>query len=76
MPSGDVETYWENGQWHLRIEGTNDSFRSCDTKAEAIEIGGHWARHLKVEHVIRSEDGTVSEHTDANQGDAVSLAGD
>ena len=39
MPSGDVETYWEDGRWHIKIEGTNDSLRSCDTEAEAVEVG-------------------------------------
>lgn len=61
MPAGDVETFHQDGQWHNRIEGGAVSGGSYSTKAEAVDAGRELARDRQVEHIIRNEDGRISE---------------
>lgn len=60
MPKGDVETYWQDGEWHNRVEGTEQVLSSERTKAEAVDIGRDIARELRVEHIIKSQDGRIA----------------
>lgn len=61
MPNGDVETFHQDGTWHSRIEGESQPFASGGTKAEQIEQGRERARADQVEHIIKNEDGQISE---------------
>lgn len=59
---GDVETFHEGGRWHNRIEGTGEAlFGSAATKAEAQAAGRERAKELKVEHIVKGENGRIAE---------------
>jgi hypothetical protein len=59
MPSGDIETFHEDGQWHNRIEGQGGIISSHDDKEGAIRSGREAAQERKVEHIIKKLDGTI-----------------
>jgi hypothetical protein len=61
MPHGDVETFHQDGAWHNRVEGSGTSALSFSTKAEAVETGRQEAMKNKVEHIIKNENGQISE---------------
>lgn len=73
MPIGDVETYFEDGQWHNRREGLQtEPMSSHRIKREAVAQGRKYAIALAVtgqfqpgrdtvEHVVRNEDGTIAD---------------
>jgi hypothetical protein len=64
MPSGDVETYHEDGQWKNTVEGNERASSTHPTKADAEAQGRSMAQDRGVEHVIKNMDGTISEkHT-------------
>jgi uncharacterized protein DUF2188 len=63
MPRGDVETFWEDGQWHNKVEGEEGNESSHETKAEATEAGRDMALGRKVEHIVKNQDGTISERS-------------
>jgi hypothetical protein len=63
MPLGDVETFYQDGAWHNRVEGSGTSALSFSTQAEAVEVGRAEARENRGEHTVRSIDGRVEERT-------------
>ncbi|MCB1298395.1 MAG: DUF2188 domain-containing protein [Microthrixaceae bacterium] len=63
MPHGDVETFHQDGQWRNRIEGDQILEGSFETKAEAVDAGRELARSRQVEHIIRKENGQISDRS-------------
>jgi Uncharacterized protein conserved in bacteria (DUF2188) len=61
MPTGDVETYHEDGQWKNKIEGSTRAANVHETKAPAVQAGRQMAEARKVEHLIRNMDGTIAQ---------------
>ena len=62
MPERDIETFYQDGRWHNRIEGSPPSEPTSHlTKAVALSVGRQMARESKVEHIIRNKDGTISQ---------------
>lgn len=62
MAQGDVETYYEDGQWKNKREGSGRAFGAgYATKEDAVAAGREAARGDKVEHIIRNQDGVISE---------------
>jgi hypothetical protein len=62
MAQGDVETYYEDGQWKNRREGTDRAFgASYATKDEAVADGREAAGRDGVEHIIKNQDGQIGE---------------
>ena len=62
MPKGDIETYPENGVWQNRREATDEApFGTSPTKGVAQGAGRDEAMKLKVEHIIRDENGRIAE---------------
>lgn len=61
MAQGDIETYYEDGTWKNKREGFNRAFTTGGTKEEATAQGREAAKKDKVEHVIKNQDGTISE---------------
>jgi hypothetical protein len=60
MPEGDIETYYQDGNWHNRIEGNQSSEPTAHlTKAVAVSVGREMARQAKVEHIIRDKRGRI-----------------
>lgn len=59
MPKGDIETYYEDGQWKNKVEGSSRAANTHDTKAEAQAKGRDMASDRKVEHIIKKQDGTI-----------------
>ncbi|MFJ6951604.1 DUF2188 domain-containing protein [Micromonospora aurantiaca (nom. illeg.)] len=58
---GDIETYYEDGQWKNRTEGNWRASTVHKTKAEAEAAGRRMAAQRDVEHVIKKKDGTTGE---------------
>ncbi|MCC4248243.1 MULTISPECIES: DUF2188 domain-containing protein [Microbacterium] len=61
MPSGDIETFHQDGAWHNRVEGEKGTTGPFPTKAEAVEAGRDQARRAHREHIIRNENGQIGE---------------
>ncbi len=61
MPKGDIETYYEDGQWKNRPQGNDRASNTHDTKAEAQAAGRNMAIDREVEHVIKKKDGKIGE---------------
>jgi hypothetical protein len=61
MPKGDIETYYENGVWKNKVEGSSRAANTADTKAAAEAKGREMAQKRKVEHIIRNQDGQIGE---------------
>lgn len=59
MSKGDIETYFEGGQWKNRPQGNSRASNVHGTKAEAQGVGREMAMDRKVEHVIKGKDGAV-----------------
>jgi hypothetical protein len=53
MPTGDVETYCSNNQWHNRIEGTGFVFGSDPTRGGAVRAGSLRTRTDATTHTVR-----------------------
>ncbi|MFI7121812.1 DUF2188 domain-containing protein [Amycolatopsis sp. NPDC049868] len=58
---GDIETYFEDGRWKNKVEGSTRATSAHDTKADAVGKGRDMARERKVEHFIRNQDGRIGE---------------
>ncbi|MFS3127475.1 DUF2188 domain-containing protein [Nocardioides sp. Bht2] len=61
MAKGDIETYYEDGQWKNRPQGNDRASNTHSTKAEAQATGRGMAIDRGVEHVIKKQDGTIGE---------------
>jgi hypothetical protein len=61
MAKGDIETYYEDGQWKNRPEGNQRASTVHATKAEAEAAGRQMATQRGVEHVSKKKDGTIGE---------------
>ncbi len=62
MPTGDVETFHQDGAWHNRVTGAASNEGGAHrTKEEAIDAGRDLARSRKVEHIIKNESGQIAE---------------
>jgi hypothetical protein len=61
MPKGDVETYHEDGKWHVKVEGESQPESTHETRKEARRAGRALAQERKVEHIIRKKDGTIGQ---------------
>jgi hypothetical protein len=61
MAEGDVETYYEDGQWKNRPQGQKRASNTAATKAEAQAKGRDMAIDRGVEHVIKNKDGKIGE---------------
>jgi hypothetical protein len=59
MARGDVETFFQDGKWHNRIEGTTEVFGTADTQEAALEKGKQRAKADKVSLSLVSLDGSV-----------------
>ena len=73
MPTGDVETFHADGQWHNRIEGEVGIQSSFDYKKEAVKRGQRRPKEGQAEHTIRDRDGTVTEHMPSLYGHGASF---
>ena len=61
MAKGDVDTYYEDGQWKNRVEGNSRASNVHERKADARAAGRDMAIDRGVEHVIKKMDGTIGE---------------
>jgi hypothetical protein len=61
MAQGDIETYYEDGAWKNKREGTSRAFGAYSTKDEAITAGRDAAKADGVEHIIKNQDGQIGE---------------
>lgn len=60
MAQGDIETYYDDGAWKNKREGTGRAFGAeYGTKDDAISAGRDAAKADKVEHVIKNENGRI-----------------
>ncbi|HWI42005.1 MAG TPA: DUF2188 domain-containing protein [Nocardioides sp.] len=61
MSKGDIETYFEDGQWKNRPQGNDRASNVHDRKTDAQAAGRDMARDRGVEHIIKKQDGTIGE---------------
>ena len=59
MSKGDIETFYEDGQWHVRVEGEGGLLASYDDKETAAAYGMRVAKDREVEHIVRRLDGAI-----------------
>ena len=58
---GDIETYFENGQWKNKVEGSSRAANTATTKTEATAKGREMAKERHSEHIIRNQDGKIGQ---------------
>jgi hypothetical protein len=64
MAQGDIETYYEDGAWKNKREGSDRAFGAAyGTKDEALAAGRDAAKADSVEHVIKNQDGRSDPRT-------------
>jgi hypothetical protein len=68
MTSGEVETYYEDGEWRNAVVPGEDLGGPYPSQEEAVAAGRELARQRGVEHVVRDQVGTVVEQTEADPG--------
>lgn len=61
MAEGDIDTYYEDGQWKSKVEGKKRAFDVGGKKVEQAAAGRERAVREGVEHVIKKKDGTIGE---------------
>lgn len=61
MPTGGVETVYVDGSWTNEIQGEGPTENLYETKERAVEAGRDLARRLRVEHIIKNQDGSIAE---------------
>jgi hypothetical protein len=61
MAKGDIETYYEDGQWKNRPQGNSRASNIHDRKSDAQSVGRDMAIDRGVEHVIKKMDGTIGD---------------
>lgn len=59
MATGDIETYYQGGEWKNRPQGNQRASNVYATKAEAQAVGREMAIDRGVEHVIKKMDGKI-----------------
>jgi hypothetical protein len=59
MAKPGIETYFANGEWKNRVQGSSRAANRHTTKAAAEKAGRQMARDRKVEHTIKNKDGTI-----------------
>ncbi|KXP04961.1 DUF2188 domain-containing protein [Tsukamurella tyrosinosolvens] len=59
MAKGDIDTYYEDGQWKNKIEGNQRASGTFDRKSDAQSAGRERAIRDGREHVIKNMDGTI-----------------
>ena len=59
MLKGDIETFYEDGQWHVRVEGEGGLLASYEDKETAAAYGMRLAKDREVEHIVRRLDGAI-----------------
>ncbi|SES45684.1 hypothetical protein SAMN05216199_3832 [Pedococcus cremeus] len=68
MSKGDIETYFEDGQWKNRAQGNQRASNTAPTKAAAQAKGREMAKDRGVEHIIKKQDGTIGERNTYPRG--------
>jgi hypothetical protein len=61
VPNGDVETYFEDGLWKNRIEGSPHAANTHETRSAAVHAGRQMADARRTEHVIRDAHGSTAQ---------------
>ena len=61
MAEGDIDTYFDDGQWKNRPQGNERASNVHDTKADAQAAGREMAIDRKVEHYIKNMDGKIGQ---------------
>ncbi|MBT2586518.1 DUF2188 domain-containing protein [Arthrobacter sp. ISL-95] len=59
MAKPSVETYYEEGQWRSRRQGTDTPFAVGGSRAEQQQRGRQAAQRDGVEHIIKNPDGVI-----------------
>ena len=61
MGTGDIETFFEDGVWKNRTQGSASAENRHTHKRAALAVGQEMARSRKVEHIIKNTDGTIGD---------------
>ena len=73
MSAGDIETYFEDGQWkNWDQAGQGEIGSPHSSKDDAVNEGRELARERNVEHIVRDEDATIVEREEHGDDDAPS----
>jgi hypothetical protein len=73
MSAGDIETYFEDGQWKNWDQGDRSEVGSSHTsKDDAVSEGREIARERNVEHIVRDEDATIVDREEHGDQDSPS----
>lgn len=61
MAKGDIETYYDDGQWKNRAQGNERASNVHESKREAQAAGREMAIERGVEHLVKGKDGAIQE---------------
>lgn len=56
-----ITTYYEDGEWKSKVDGSSRAAHVGGTKAEQQAVGKEMAQDRGVEHTIKKMDGTIGE---------------
>lgn len=63
MAKGDIETYYEDGDWKTKVAGSSRAAHTGGKKKEQRAIGREMAKSRRVEHIIKKKSGKIKEKT-------------
>jgi hypothetical protein len=73
MSAGDIETYFEDGQWkNWDQAGGGEVGAPHSSKDDAVSEGRELARERNVEHIVRDEDARIVAREEHGDDDAPS----
>lgn len=73
MSAGDIETYFEDGQWKNWDQAAGSEVGSAHaSQDDAVSEGRELARARDVEHIVRDQDATIVERQEHGGQDAPS----
>lgn len=70
-----IESYYEDGIWKSRRQGSRQIFASGGTRDQAIALGRAAARNAETEHIVLDAEGRISERRSLPSRRAHGVAG-
>lgn len=61
MAKGDVEVHPQDDSWAVKVEGEASPKSTHARKTDAVDSGRALAKSLKVEFVVKNQDGRIAE---------------
>ncbi|AZZ57212.1 DUF2188 domain-containing protein [Rathayibacter iranicus] len=61
MAKGGISTYYQNGEWKSKVEGSSRAAHAGGTKVGQQAVGRGMAQEHSLEHTARNGDGLIGQ---------------